>query len=82
MLSRREVLLTQLSLIDKNHKKEMVQQAMRQIPVILKVLEMEETTEQEVYNLMIELEMSRTDIALKTLMELRKIRESPESEKP
>jgi len=74
MLNRREVLLTQLCLIDKNHKKQMMEQALRQIPLILRVLEMEETTENEIYNLVIELEASRTDIALKTIMALRRSR--------
>lgn len=72
MLNRRETLLTQMCLIEKNHKKEMMKQALRQIPMILQVLEMEETTENEIYNLMVELEASRTEITLKTIMHLRK----------
>ena len=79
MLNRREVLLTQLCLLEKNHKKVMMNQAMKQIPMILKVLEMEETTEIELYNLMIELEASRTDIALKTLMSLRRSQSNKDS---
>lgn len=72
MLTRREILLTQICLIEKNHKKEMMEQAMRQIPMILKVLGLEETTENELFNLMIELESSRTEITLKINMNLRK----------
>lgn len=72
MLNRREILLTQLCLIEKNHKREMMAQAMRQIPAILKVLGMDETTETELFNLVIELEASRTEITLKTIMSLRK----------
>ena len=71
MLNRREILLTQLCLIERNHKKVMMQQALKQIPMILRVLGMEETTENEIYNLMIELESSRTEITLKTIMSLR-----------
>jgi hypothetical protein len=40
---------------------------------------MEETTEIELYNLMIELEASRTDIALKTLMSLRRSQSNKDS---
>jgi hypothetical protein len=49
-----------------------VEQALRQLPAILKVLELEETTENEIFNLIIELEASRTEITLKTIMSLRK----------
>jgi hypothetical protein len=45
---------------------------MRQIPAILRVLEMEPVTESEIFNLMVELEASRTEITLKTIMGLRK----------
>ena len=72
MLSRREVLLTQLCLIEKNHKKAMMEQALRQTSLILRVLGLEETTENELFNLMIELESSRTEITLKTVMSLRR----------
>lgn len=72
MLNRREILLTQLCLIEKNYKKAMMEQALRQIPAILKVLGMEPVTENEIFNLLIELEASRTEITLKTIMGLRK----------
>ena len=72
MLSRREVLLTQLCLIEKNHKKAMMEQALRQTSLILRVLGLEETTENDLFNLMIELESSRTEITLKTVMSLRR----------
>lgn len=45
---------------------------MKQIPMILQVLGMESVTENEIYNLMVELESSRTEITLKTIMSLRK----------
>jgi hypothetical protein len=51
---------------------------MKQIPMILRVLGMEETNENEVFNLMIELESSRTEITLKTIMDVRRSHNSKE----
>jgi hypothetical protein len=48
-----------------NREGNLVDQAMRHIPRILEVLDMEPTTPDEIYNLILELQISRTDIALK-----------------
>lgn len=63
-LSRREIILTQLCIL-KHKDTDLVSQAMREIPQILEALGVENTTPEEIYNYILELQISRTEIALR-----------------
>jgi hypothetical protein len=64
-LSRREVILTQLCTL-RYRETDLISQALRQIPRILEVLDLTSTNPDEIYSFLKELQICRTDIALKT----------------
>jgi hypothetical protein len=66
-LQKREVILTQICLLT-HRESDLVSQAMRHIPRILEVLDMEPTSPEELYNLILELQVSKTEIAFKTFI--------------
>ena len=76
MLSRREVILTQLCLIKLSYPNRVMSAAMEQLTMVMRVLGMEPVTPNEIANLLVELESSMTEIALRTFMSSRKLVQS------